>query len=183
MFALEKIQLKIIMRLFLGLFGILFSVPNLHAQVDTTKVEMDTSKVFQEAPESLVKMFEEILEEESNKLVKKDASLEIDGLLVEDTKTKIGKDFFDLFYRDWEAPEEARNYTIYIVEKPFRLNITLIEISINETMVFQSILQPRTEFIEMLAEESINTTAMYLARYEEIVRELDGDDRSGSGIF
>ncbi|PRY86959.1 CsgE family curli-type amyloid fiber assembly protein [Mongoliibacter ruber] len=153
------------------------------AQTDTSKVEIDTSKVFQEAPESLVKMFEDIKADEIKKATTRDAAIEIDGLLVEDTKTKIGKDFFDYFYRDWEAPEGASNYTIFIVEKPFRLNITLIEISINETMVFQSILQPRAEFIEMLAEESINTTAMYLARYEEIIRQLDGDDRSGSGIF
>lgn len=148
---------------------------NLSAQTDTTKV-------VKEAPQELKNLLDNIIEQATQK-VRADASLEIDGLLIEDTKTKSGREFYDLFYRDWNAPEEARNYSIFIVEKPFRLNITLIEVLINETLVYQSFLQPRLDFIEGIVAESINTTQIYLQRYEELVRELDGDDRSGSGIF
>jgi curli production assembly/transport component CsgE len=142
----------------------------------------DTLREVKEAPESLKMLFESIKQEETNK-VKRDADIEIDGLLFDDTKTKSGREFYDFFYRDWQAPAEARNYSIIISERPFRLNITLIEVMINETVVFQSFLQPRTEVIESLAGQSIASTQMYLQRYEEIVRELDGDDRSGTGIY
>lgn len=149
-----------------------------HAQTDAA----DTLREVKEAPESLKMLFESIKQEETNK-VKKDADIEIDGLLFDDTKTKSGREFYDFFYRDWEAPAEARNYSIIISERPFRLNITLIEVMINETVVFQSFLQPRTEVVESLAEQSIASTQMYLQTYEEIVRELDGEDRSGTGIY
>jgi curli production assembly/transport component CsgE len=154
---------------------------NALAQSDSTRVNGDSVPI-KEAPEALKNLLESITEEETGKK-KKDVELEIDGLLIDETKTKSGRDFFEFFYRNWEAPEEATNYSIMIEEKPFRLNTTMIEIYINETMIFQSFLQPRADLVEELANQSIATTYMYLARYEEIVRELAGEERSGSGIF
>ena len=148
---------------------------NLHAQTDSTKV-------IKEAPESLKLLLNDIIEQATEK-VKSDATLEIDGLLIDETKTKSGRDFFDLFYRDWEPPVEARNYSIFIMERPFRANQTLIEVFINETMVYQSFLQPRLDYIEEIVVDSVSITQMYLAQYEELIRELDGEDRKGSGIF
>lgn len=144
--------------------------------------QTDTTKVVKEAPEELKNLLDNIIEQATQK-VRADASLEIDGLLIDETKTKSGRDFFDFFYRDWEAPEGAKNYSIFVVERPFRANQTLIEVLINETLVYQSYLQPRLDYIEEIADNSIAITQMYLARYEELIRELDGDDRRGSGIF
>jgi len=131
-------------------------------------------------PESLKKLFEQIVKqpEKTN-----DYEIEIDGLLVDDTKTKTGKDFYDLFYGSWEAPARAKNYTITISEKPFRLTSTLIVVSINDTPVYQSVLQPRQDIVEGLSQDAISTTQSYLANYEEIMRQLNGDDMTGSGIF
>ena len=112
-----------------------------------------------------------------------DVEIEIDGLLVDDTKTKAGKDFYDLFYNEWEAPVDAKNYTITVSEKPFRLTSTLIVISINEDIVYQAILQPRQDLVEAQAEEGIATTHDYLANYEEITKQLNGDDMAGTGIY
>ena len=59
----------------------------------------------------------------------------------------------------------------------------MVEIKINETLVFQSFLQPRNEYVEMLAEQAVARTTIYLQNYEEIIRQLEGDDRSGTGIY
>lgn len=149
-----------------------------NAQNDTVKV----SKQIKEAPEDLKKLIKEITEEEVRK-VSKDADLEIDGLLFDETKTKSGRDFYDLFYRDWEAPANAKNYSIFITEKPYRLTTTQIQIKINETLVFQSFLQPRGDIVETLAQQAVARTQIYLQNYETIVKQLEGADRAGSGIF
>ena len=146
-------------------------------QTDTTK-----TKQLKEAPVELQNLLKKIIKEETEKMAV-DADLNIDGLLVDDTKTKSGKDFYDLFYQQWEAPAGAKNYTIFIIEKPFRLTTTMIEILINETLVYQSFLQPRYDYIETLTEQAVSQTAIYLANYEEIVRQLNGNDRSGTGIY
>lgn len=159
------------------LFFVLLS-GNCRAQTDT----IPKSKQIKEAPDDLKKLIEEIQAKKAKK-VSRDAELEIDGLLVDETKTKSGRDFYEYFYQDWKAPETAKNYSIFITERPYRLTTTQIEIKINETMVFQSFLQPRADIVEMLAEQAVARTRLYLQNYEAIIKQLEGDDRSGSGIF
>ncbi len=151
-------------------------------KADTSRVKADTIKVQKEAPDELKALLESITQTVV-KPEKGDVELEIDGLVIDQTKTKSGREFYDLFFRDWNPPQGAKNYSIFIVEKPFRLNQTFIEISINETRVYQSFLQPRYDFIENMAKESIASTAYYLAQYEEILRQLGGEDTSGTGIY
>ena len=150
---------------------------------DTVKnsTARDTIKQLKEAPESLKKLIEGITAQ--TKEAPNDADIEIDGLLFDQTKTKSGKDFYDYFYSAWVAPDNARNYSIFVDEKPYRLTTTLIEIKINETTVFQSFLQPRNDIMEQLAQQAVAQTQMYLANYEELMRQLEGEDQSGSGIF
>lgn len=131
-------------------------------------------------PEALKKLFDQVINQPQKST---EPEIEIDGLLVDDTKTKTGKDFYDLFYGNWVAPSGAKNFTITISEKPFRLTSTLIVVSINDTPVYQSVLQPRQDIVEGLSQDAISTTQNYLANYEEIMRQLNGDDMEGSGIF
>jgi len=133
-------------------------------------------------PAELMKIVEQVTKQpvKSNS---DEIELEIDGLLVDDTKTKIGKDFYDLFYSSWEAPSEAKNYTITVSEKPFRLSNTIIAVSINENLVYQAILQPRQDILEAMTSEAISMTQEYLVNYQEIMKQLNGDDMSGSGIY
>jgi curli production assembly/transport component CsgE len=140
----------------------------------------DTTQL-KEAPESLQKMIGEITKQQEQ--VSKDAELELDGMLFDETKTKSGKDFYDYFYSMWEAPPGARNFSIFITEKPYRLTTTQIEIKINETLVFQSFLQPRADIVEQLAEYAVAQTQMYLANYEELMRQMEGEDQAGTGIY
>lgn len=128
--------------------------------------------------------FKKLLESVIKKTQKSNAGeLEIDGLLVDDTKTKTGKDFYDIFYSRWEPPKEAKNYTITISEKPFRLSLTIIIVFINENSVYQAFLQPRLDVIEAISEEAIQNAQNYLAYYEDIMKQLNGEDMSGTGIF
>lgn len=131
-------------------------------------------------PDGLKELLEQVINH-ADKI--NEVEIEIDGLLVDDTKTKSGKDFYDLFYNNWMAPSKAKNYSITVSEKPFRLTSTMISVSINDNMVYQSILQPRQDIIESQTEEAIGITQEYLANYEEIMKQLNGDDMVGSGIY
>lgn len=150
----------------------LFLLTPFASQKDTTAV--------QAAPKVLQELLEKIKKEPATE---NEVEIEIDGLLVDDTKTKIGRDFYDMFYANWEAPDQAKNYTITIQEKPFRLTSTLVSISINDNMVYQSILQPRQDVVESLSEQAIAQTYNYLQNYEEIMKQLNGEDQEGTGIF
>jgi len=172
-----KVFLLILLTILTALTGVAQTEPD---TLKTGSVQ-DTTKQFKKAPESLKKLIEEITTEK--KEVSSDADIEIDGLLFDETKTKSGRDFYEQFYSVWKAPADAKNYSIHILEKPYRLMTTLVEIKINETTVFQSFLQPRGDIIEQLAQQAVAQTQLYLANYEELMRQLKGEDQSGTGIF
>lgn len=111
------------------------------------------------------------------------SDLEIDGLIVSEAISKIGNDFYEIFYSKWTPPPAAKNYTITISEKPFPRLGNLIVITVNDTKVFERFVQPRYELIVETAEIAIKYTARYLINYEKTQRDLGGDDLSGSGIF
>lgn len=112
-----------------------------------------------------------------------ETNLEIDGLIVDDTKTKSGKDFYDVFYTNWNPPANAKNFTITISEKPYRLNYTMVVVTINENIVYQSVLQPRQDIVENQSYEAISVCQDYLENYEEIMNMINGEDLTGSGIY
>lgn len=111
------------------------------------------------------------------------SDIEIEGLIVDQTQTKIGHDFYDLFYSNWQPPDNFGNYTIVIEEKPLPQLGTQVTIRINDNKIFQQILQPRYDVIEAMAQYGVELSSNYLLNYESIQKQLAGDDLQGSGIF
>ncbi len=109
--------------------------------------------------------------------------IEIEGLIVDQTQTKIGHDFYDLFYSNWQPPDNFGDYTIIIEEKPLPQLGTQVTIKINDNEIFQQILQPRYDIIEATAQYGVELSFNYIQNYEAIQKQLAGDDLKGSGIF
>ena len=110
--------------------------------------------------------------------------LEVSQLVIDNTFSKAGNDFQQLFNQTWTwPPQQAGEFIITIAERPSFLNSTVVEVSINELKVFESFLQPRYEIIEQTVNQAIAVTAQYILNYEEVVKELGGEDLSGSGIY
>lgn len=160
---------------------VILSVLLLNVQKNVQKIQ-DDSASNKPVPSVVRKLFDQIIREP---LQTKDEGIdiEIDGLLIDDTRTKAGKEFYDFFYKNWDAPASAKNFTIIVSEKPFRFISTLITILVNDNLVFQAVIQPRQDIMEALAEQAIMMTQDYLANYEDIMKQLNGEDLSGSGIY
>jgi len=114
--------------------------------------------------------------------VKHAADLEVDGLIVDETLTKVGRDFYEVFHRQWEAPPAASNYTILIKELPARGNSSIVSLSVNEEKLFEQAMQPRYDVIE--------ETATYLAAavYEYLLsnqlnEQLEAEGKRAREVF
>jgi len=94
------------------------------------------------------------------------STITIDGLVVNETQTKIGNDFFDVFYSRWTPPEDARNFTITIKEQPMPSLGTRVVVNLNGEPTFQARLQPRYEYIERAALQAVRQTWRRLQRGE-----------------
>ena len=109
--------------------------------------------------------------------------LEIDEIMVNATISKPGNDFFYYYSNSFIWPESSGDFIVEVRERPFRLNNTQITIKVNDLEVFQNMLQPRISYLEELAAYAQQITVSYIINYQQIMKELDGDDRSGSGIY
>ncbi|NOU60018.1 CsgE family curli-type amyloid fiber assembly protein [Marinifilum caeruleilacunae] len=132
----------------------------------------------------------EILKGALNNAVKNNASaesaeldMEIDGLIMDETISKVGRDFYDMFYSGWNAPKNAKNFTITIKEMVLPGLATQVTVMVNDNEVFKQRVQPRYDILEQMSNYAIQQTGRYLSNYEKMKSQLDGDDQSGSGIF
>lgn len=98
---------------------------------------------------------------------------EIEGLVMDQTITKVGHDFYDAFYSIWEAPAEVGDYTIIIHEKPARGTSTLISVEVNENELLELPLQPKAEIIEETASYAYEVAAGFLLQARNDSRHLE----------
>jgi len=155
----------------LAVVGLLYVLvlPNVYAQ---RPVQQDTTVRRQAAPRP--NQFEEA--------VRSSADLEVDGLVVDETITKIGRDFYDVFHRQWEAPPSAKNYTILIKERPTRGNGALIQVTLNDELLFEQQLMPRYDTIEETATYVAEGLFDYLVR-NQLQQQLEAEGRQQLEVF
>jgi hypothetical protein len=90
--------------------------------------------------------------------------LEIDGLVVDETVTRMGRDFYEVFHAAWEPPEGQFNYIIRLQEQPIPGLGTRVILLFNDEVLFQLQLQPRYDYIEELAQLAAQYTREELER-------------------
>lgn len=96
-----------------------------------------------------------------NTTIKED-QIEIKGLVIDDVKTKIGKDFYDIFYQKYLQSGEQYAFVINVNEKPFiggRGSLVSVEIGDNKIFEFQA--RPDEELLVQAAEYTLTLINNY----------------------
>ena len=88
--------------------------------------------------------------------------LEIDGMVHDETRSKVGRDFYDVFYSYWQSPPQANNFTIRVSEQPSPNLGTTIYVEVNHTETFRMRLQPRYEMIQEAGKYAVRQTYSHL---------------------
>jgi len=117
---------------------------------------------FREAFRELTEEKTDTVVDESHVEAEKDILNGISGMVIDETRSKIGRDFYDLFYQNWTAPEEVSGFTITITEQPAPGLGTIISVKANDTETFKYRLQPRYDFIQQAARYAVRLTYNYL---------------------
>ncbi|MFO8028237.1 MAG: CsgE family curli-type amyloid fiber assembly protein [Cyclonatronaceae bacterium] len=140
---------------------------------DTLGQEVDeaTLQAFRDAFEELISQEEEEQRrEQAQAESERSMFIEIDGMIHDDTRSKIGRDFYDIFYANWKSPPEASNYSIRITEQPAPNLGTVIAVEVNNTVTFRSRLQPRYDFIEEASQYAVRRTYMHLQHNQQQIQ-------------
>lgn len=96
-----------------------------------------------------------------------DSGVLVRSLVVDETRTTIGRDFYSTFYTRWQTPDDVQNVTVRVREQP-RPNLgTRLLVDVQGTTVFQATLQPDMRMIRRAARAALARTTRYLKkRYE-----------------
>lgn len=135
------------------------------ASEGTKESETPAEVTDQDFMEAFREAFEQTVERQQEQ--ERQILLELDGMIHDDTRSKLGRDFFDVFYSEWRPPENARNYAIRINELPAPNMGTTISIKVNHTEIFNMRLQPRYDFIEEVARIAAHRTHQYVQQNTE----------------
>lgn len=112
--------------------------------------------------------------------------VEMNGLIIDQTQTKIGQEFFQNFVTFWQAPSGIKNYNynILVTEMANRWG-SWIWIEVNNRKVYGELLKPRSEEIEETAKKGVESVKKCLYQLEEYEKEVSGEeeDMKGTGIY
>lgn len=179
-----------IKKLFNGIPGIILLcflfLSEIQAQ-DTIIISPNDTAQLKALPEKIKSIIEKY--EEENHIATDTGSnpesilLELDGIILDETISKIGHDFYKYFYDYWSPPEGVSNFTIVIDEKLMPGIGNLVIVKINDDEIFQNRMTPRDYVIESLAKYAINQSRQYLIRYQDIKDQLENEDLKGTGIY
>ena len=109
--------------------------------------------------------------------------LEIGEMIFDETVTKVGRDFYDVFFTQWNNPTQIKDFSISIKERPMPGIGTQITVMIDEHEILKQFIRPNQEQIEMLAGYTVAVATQYLINYQEIQAQLQSEDQSGTGIY
>ena len=89
------------------------------------------------------------------------------GIITDDTKTKMGKDFYDRYYYKYNDIGINAEKIVTISEEYSFARNTAIAISIDNEVIYGFLVRPDEEFLEAVAEESVAATFTYLKEKEK----------------
>lgn len=108
--------------------------------------------------------------------------IELDGLLVNETISKLARDFYRYFYAHWTAPEGVSDYYITVKELPTQGIAVRVAILVNNNVVVQRFLPPRVDLLESQATQIAEFISNFV-REGKHTGNLDDVDLKGTGIF
>ncbi|MBK0369173.1 CsgE family curli-type amyloid fiber assembly protein [Flavobacterium agrisoli] len=89
------------------------------------------------------------------------------GIISDDTKTRMGKDFYDKYYYKYNDIGINAAQIIVITEEYSFARNTKITITIENETVYEFLTRPDDEFLEAVSDEAINATYYYLKEKEK----------------
>ncbi|MGM0457858.1 MAG: CsgE family curli-type amyloid fiber assembly protein [Bacteroidota bacterium] len=87
---------------------------------------------------------------------------DIDGMVLDETRSKVGRDFYSAFFSAWEKPDDTRNYIIRIVERPGPSMASVVSVDVNYEKIFEMRLHPGDQRIKQAGDYAVDEVISYL---------------------
>lgn len=108
---------------------------------------------------------------------------EAEGLVLDQALTKLGHDFYDLFYSAFEAPPGSTDFSVLPGERPGRGNSSLIVLTVNDQELLETPLPTRLDQMEELVTETVEIAQGYLTETQRVSSQLEQGRRTPLEVY
>lgn len=91
----------------------------------------------------------------------------LDGLVVENTLTKAGRDFYKYFYAEYYNRQVKTKKNIIIEEVPGKFRSTRISVKIDDQLLWQFFSQPKKSYLQKMANTALDRCIAYLQQLQQ----------------
>ncbi|WP_415326023.1 CsgE family curli-type amyloid fiber assembly protein [Chryseobacterium sp. MMS23-Vi53] len=97
---------------------------------------------------------------------------EIKGLTIDETKSKVGKDFYDLFYIQYSQIPDKSASAVTITELPLRGTSGQISIEMDDKVIYSFMTNPGEDYLKEQLAATLKTIKEFNARKNLIKNEF-----------
>lgn len=126
------------------------------------------------ADDELIGTARKVYNDEEDKETKEQASytkpyegIELTGMVTEKTKTKPGRDFYNLFYQKYRLSDSPGNKIIEIEEVIGFGRSTRIMVKIDDKVIFQFWARPKLDYLEQMVDYSLRRVNQYFLQQKQ----------------
>jgi len=91
----------------------------------------------------------------------------LNGLIIQKTLTKSGRDFYRYFYQDYYIKDIVTTKNILIQEVPGQRRSTRISVKVDNQLVWQFFARPKKDYLKKMATTALNRCIRYLQQLEK----------------
>jgi len=96
----------------------------------------------------------------------------LSGIVTDDTKTKIGKDFYDMYYYNYNDKKVNSKKIVTVSEELSFARTTKLIITVDNATILEFVARPDEEFLKYMAQESVNATINQLKNLERQSKQI-----------
>ncbi|MDN3694546.1 CsgE family curli-type amyloid fiber assembly protein [Chryseobacterium tructae] len=104
--------------------------------------------------------------------IEDDAVYELRGLAIDETKTKVGKDFYDMFYIQYSQLPDKSSSAVTISELPLRGTSGQINIQIDDKIIYSFMTNPGEDYLQEQLAYSLKYIKEFTAKKNLIKNEF-----------
>jgi len=102
--------------------------------------------------------------------------LDFSGFVIDETRTRAGRDLYDLFYTRWLSFDNVQgDYTIRFEELPFRGLNTILKVYLNDEQKVEQVIQPNYDFLESFADWLSGFLQFHVQQLKQVESDLEKD--------
>ncbi|WP_405205464.1 CsgE family curli-type amyloid fiber assembly protein [Aquimarina sp. LLG6339-5] len=115
---------------------------------------------------------EETKKKEKEEEYVEDDGIELKGIVIEETKTKPGKDFYEFFYNSYTLNRINGSKIVGVYEKLSFGRSTIIQVKIEDKVIHEFLGKPDIEYLEQMSKISIRRVYKYFKDLKKQKRDI-----------